>query len=262
MSSPAIEVRGLRKSYGTKLALAGVDLTVEPGTVQGYIGANGAGKTTTVRILIGLLEGFEGEARVAGFDPRTEQVEVKRRIGYVPENAALFDTMTVAEYLLLVGRLHDLDDSVIIDRCTEILDALDLTSRLVSRVSSLSKGMRQKLLFCAALVHDPEVLFLDEPLTGLDVNASMLIKELIRELADRGRTIFYCSHVLDVVERVCDRIAIVDEGKLVAEGTFAELVDQRGIGSLEGILASLTDGGGEEDKARRILAALSDDGEG
>ena len=259
MSSPAIELRGLRKRYGAKLALDGVDLVVEPGTVQGYIGANGAGKTTTVRILIGLLDGFEGEARVAGFDPRTEQVEVKRRIGYVPENAALFDTMTVAEYLLFVGRLHDLDDTLVIDRCTEFLGALDLTSRLVSRIASLSKGMRQKLLFCAALVHDPEVLFLDEPLTGLDVNASILIKELIKKLADRGRTIFYCSHVLDVVERVCDRIAIVDEGKLAAEGTFAELVDQRGIGSLEGILASLTAGGGEEEKARRILAALSGD---
>ena len=204
MSSPAIEIRGLRKRFGKNLALDGVDLEVLPGTVQGYIGANGAGKTTTVRVLLGLLFPYEGEVRVAGLDPREDPVGVKRKVGYVPESPSLFETMTVAELLLLIGRLHGLDDRLIRTRCEEFLEVLELKSRLSSRVSTLSKGMRQKLLLTAGLIHDPDVLFLDEPLTGLDVNATMLVKDLIRELADRGKTVLYCSHVLDVVERVCD----------------------------------------------------------
>jgi len=235
VSAPAIELRGVAKSYRDKVALAGVDLAVEPGTVQGYIGANGAGKSTTVKILMGLLAPFEGEARVAGLDPRKDPVGVKRKVGYVPENALLFESMTVAELLLLVGRLRGL--------------------------STLSKGMRQKVLLTSALMHDPEVLFLDEPLSGLDASATILVKELLRRLAARGRTVFYCSHVLDVVERVCDRIAIVDQGRIVAAGTLEELAAQRGVGSLERILASVTKSGDQGSQVDRLMRALErDDG--
>ena len=223
MEGPAaIEVRGLRKRYGERTVLGGIDLEVPRGTILGYVGPNGAGKSTTVKILCGLLAGFEGEVRVLGIDPRSDPVEVKRRIGYVPENAALFEQLTVAEHLLLVGRLHGLEDEKVKRRAVRFLELFELEERLGSRIASLSKGMRQKVLLTSALLHDPELVVLDEPLSGLDVNSAILVKEVVKALARDGKTVFYCSHVMDVVERVCDRITILDEGVLVAQGTFEE----------------------------------------
>jgi ABC-2 type transport system ATP-binding protein len=256
MSAPAIELRGVAKRFGNKVALAGIDLAVEAGTVQGYVGANGAGKSTTVKILVGLLAPFEGEARVAGVDPRTEPVLVKRKIGYVPENAILFENMTVAELLLLVGRLHGLADPTIRARGEEFLDVFELKERLGSRLSTLSKGMRQKVLLTLALLHDPEVVFLDEPLSGLDLNSTLLVKELLRRLAQGGKTVFYCSHVIEVVERVCDRVAIVEGGRILANGTAAELAAQRGVASLERVLASVTSRGDEAERVERLVQAM------
>jgi len=239
---------------GTR-ALESVTLEVPRG-MFGLLGANGAGKSTTVKILTGLLSPFEGEARVAGLDPRRDPVAVKRRIGYVPENAVLFETMTVAELLLLVGRLRGISEPVIRARAEEFLAVFDLEGRLGHRIATLSKGMRQKVLLTSALMHDPEVLFLDEPLSGLDAGATILVKELVRRLAARGRTIFYCSHVLDVVERVCDRIAIVDQGRIVAAGTLEELAAQRGTASLERILTSVTQADDEGSRVERLVRAL------
>jgi ABC-2 type transport system ATP-binding protein len=193
---------------------------------------------------------------VAGHDVRAAPLEVKARIGYVPENAALYDALSVREFLLLVGRLHSLPDAVTLARTTELLAAFDLSARPGSRLGSLSKGMRQKVLICSALLHDPQVIFLDEPLSGLDVASTILVKTLIRTLADRGRTVFYCSHMMDVVERVCDRIVILSEGRVVADGTFEELSAARSGGSLESIFAELTGAGGEEALAQRVVAAL------
>ena len=193
MGTRAIEIRALTKSFGKLQVLRGVDLEVEPGTILGYIGPNGAGKTTTVKILTGLMEDFEGEVHVAGFDPAVDPVEVKRRVGYVPENANLYESLTLAEHLLFVGRLHGMDDELVRRRAEVFLDVFELSSRLNTRIATLSKGMRQKLLLTSALLHDPEILFLDEPLSGLDVNASILIKDFLRRLADEGRTVFYCS---------------------------------------------------------------------
>ncbi len=256
MADAAIELRGLVKSYGSQRVLAGIDLDVAPGTVLGYIGPNGAGKSTTVKILCGLLPDFEGQVRVLGLDPRTQSLELKRRIGYVPENAALFEQLTVAEHLLLVGRLHGLDDELLKRRALLFLEQFELAERLATRIGTLSKGMRQKVLLTSALLHDPELVVLDEPLSGLDVNATILVKELIRALAGSGKTVFYCSHVMDVVERVCDRIAIVDGGRLVALGTFEELQRAQGGGSLEKIFAALTSEGGQAEKAHALIAAL------
>jgi ABC-2 type transport system ATP-binding protein len=194
--------------------------------------------------------------RVAGLDPRADPVAVKRRIGYVPENAVLFELLTVAEYLLLVGRLHGLDDELTKQRATEFLKVFELEERLRSRIQTLSKGMRQKVLLTSALLADPEIVFLDEPLSGLDVHSTILVKELIRELARSGKTVFYCSHVMDVVERVCDRIAILDGGRIAALGTFEELQAQRGGGSLEQIFARLTSAGDQVEQARHLLEAL------
>jgi len=252
----AIELAGLRKAYGGRVVLDGIDLAVERGAILGYIGPNGAGKSTTVKILCGLLPSFEGEARVLGLDPRADPLAVKRKIGYVPENAALYELLTVAEFLLLVGRLHALDDELVKRRSAVFLEVFELADRLGARIQTLSKGMRQKVLLTSALLHDPEVVFLDEPLSGLDVNATILVKEVIRELAAAGKTVFYCSHVMDVVERVCDRIAILDGGKLVALGSFEELQRAQGGGSLEHIFAQLTSEGGQAEKAQALLEAL------
>ena len=251
-----VELRGLRKRYGEAVVLDGLDLAVRRGTILGYIGPNGAGKTTTVRILCGLLGEYEGEARVCGLDPRTQALEIKRRVGYVPENAVLYEALSVAEFLLLVGRLHGLPDELIRTRGEAFLRAFELGEHLPARIATLSKGMRQKVLITSALLHDPELLFVDEPLSGLDVSSTILIKDFLRGLAAAGRTIFYCSHVMDVVERVCDRIVILDGGRVAAQGTLAELEAQVQRGSLEGIFAKLTSHGNEAERARALLAAL------
>jgi len=243
-------------AFAGKEVLCGIDLEVGPGRVFGYLGPNGAGKSTTVKILTGLLGGFTGEVTVAGVDVRVDPVEVKRRVGYVPENASLFENLHTAELLQLVGRLHDVDEDLIEERAVRLAAAFGLEARLRSRISALSKGMRQKVLMIAALLHDPEVLFLDEPLSGLDVAATILVKELIRALADRGKTIFYCSHMMDVVERVCDRIVILDGGRVVADGTFAELAQKSQERHLEAIFAGLTGGTDGSEQVAAILAAL------
>ena len=252
----SVVLRGLTKTFGVAEVLKGIDLEVAPGQVFGYLGPNGAGKSTTVKILIGMLGGFGGEARVAGVDVRRDPVEVKRRIGYVPENASLYEPLTVIETLQLTGRLHDLPEELIDRRIPGLLDGFGLGARGPSRIASLSKGMRQKVLLCAALLHDPQILFLDEPLSGLDVASTILVKELIRGLADEGRTIFYCSHMMDVVERVCDRIVILHEGRVVADGSFEELASRSDERHLEGIFAQLTGGGDGAERAAAIRAAL------
>lgn len=261
MTTPAIELEGLSKAFGTKPVLDGIDLVVAPGQVFGYVGPNGAGKSTTVKILVGMLTGFEGRATVAGFDVKRRPLEVKRRIGFLPENAKLFDALTVREHLLLVGRLQGLDDARILGRAKVLLEGFELDTRIGSRLDALSKGMRQKVMIVGSLLHDPELLFLDEPLSGLDVHSTVLLKELIQALAAAGKTIFYCSHMMDVVERVCDRIAVLADGKIVAEGSFEELAAARGEGeTLERIFLELTAGGGEAERARHMLSAFRDGG--
>ncbi len=249
---PAIQVRGLSKSFANQPVLREVDFEVSAGEIFGYIGPNGAGKSTTVKILVGLLTGFQGEVRVAGYEVAHDPLAVKAR----PENAILYEALSPMEQFELLGRIHGMDEDLVRCRAGAIMAAFDLESRLHSRMGSLSKGMRQKVLITSALLHNPQILFLDEPLSGLDVNASMMVKDLLRSLADSGRTIFYCSHVMDVVERVCDRIAILDGGKLIAEGSFEELSQKGAAGSLERVFADLTKQSDEGDRVQGILDAL------
>lgn len=256
-SAPAIEVARLTKRYATKEVLRGIDLTVPRGIVFGYIGPNGAGKSTTVKILTGLSGSFQGRARVCGLDVRSDAQAVKARIGYVPENAQLFEQLTVGEHLSFVGRLQHLPEDVIEARGTEILDAFELKSRRESRLGALSKGMRQKVLITTALLHDPELIFLDEPLTGLDVNATLMVKELIRALADAGKTVFYCSHIMEVVERVSDRVAIIDQGQIVADGTVQELRAAGLEQSLEDVFRRITKSSDHDDEKARVQRVLA-----
>ena len=235
-----IETENLCRSYGGRAALHDLTLTVTPGEILGFLGPNGAGKSTTVKILTGMIKPDGGRARVAGFDVGEAPMEVKQRIGYVPESAALYETLSAREYLELIASLHHLPPAGARERIEDLLTRFGLAQSIDQRLSEFSKGMKQKVLIASALMHRPEVLFLDEPLTGLDANAALVVKELLRGLAAQGRTIFFCSHVLEVVERVCTRIVIINQGRLIAEGTAAEIAASAGALTLEGAFVSLT----------------------
>ncbi len=253
----SIEVSGLTKRYGDKLVLDAVEFAVAPGEILGYVGPNGAGKSTTIRILLGLLPEFEGQARVAGFDPKRDALEIKRRVGYVAENALLYESLTVAEHLLFVGRLHGLDDALVERRATACLAALDVEQRIDSRISALSKGMRQKVLLTAALLHAPQILLFDEPMSGLDVHSQILVKEVVRQLAASGRAVLFSSHVMDVVERLCTRVVILREGKIAAQGTFEELARAQSLGTLEDVFAQVTGARDAQARASALVEALA-----
>jgi ABC-2 type transport system ATP-binding protein len=235
---PTIVAENLGRYYGGTAALNGLNLRATSGEILGLLGPNGAGKSTTVKILAGMIKPSTGRARVAGFDVEREPLEVKRRIGYVPEAAALYESLTAREYLELVGSLHHLPRHAAL--AADLLNRFDLSRAIDQRLSEFSKGMKQKVLIAAALMHRPEVLFLDEPLTGLDASAALAVKELIRGLAAQGRTIFFCSHVLEVVERVCTRIVIVAGGRSIAEGTPAEIAAAAGAKTLEEAFVTMT----------------------
>lgn len=253
----SIEVSALTKRYGEKLVLDAVAFAVGPGEILGYVGPNGAGKSTTIRILLGLLPEYEGVARVAGFDPKRDALEIKRRVGYVAENALLYESLTVAEHLLFVGRLHGLDDAQVERRATACLTALDVEQRVDSRISSLSKGMRQKVLLTAALLHAPPILLLDEPMSGLDVHSQILVKEVVRQLAASGRAVLFSSHVMDVVERLCTRVVILREGRIAAQGTFEELARGSAQGTLEDVFAQVTGARDAQARASAFVEALN-----
>ena len=251
--------KDLSKRYDSKLVLQGISFEAEPGEILGYIGPNGAGKTTTVKILTGMLDEFGGAASVCGIDVRENPLEVKRRIGYVPETAALYDALTPMEYLTFVGRLYGLSDLDIRQRAEGMLDLLGLRGELDNRMSGFSKGMVQKVLIAAGLLHNPDVIFMDEPLTGLDANSAVIVKELIARLARSGKTVFYCSHIMDVVERVCDRIMILDQGVIAADGTFDDLQALAQESSLEQVFTKLTSEGTHGAIADQLVQGLQPD---
>jgi ABC-2 type transport system ATP-binding protein len=237
---PVISIQHLRKNYGDKEVLKGISLEVYPGQVLGYIGPNGAGKSTTVKILCGLISDYEGEVTVKGVDLKTDPLKVKSMIGYVPELAELYEVLTPVEYLQFTGSLYGMGETVCNDRIEKMMTAFGLQNNMHQRMDSFSKGMKQKVLLSSGLLHNPDIIILDEPLSGLDANSVIIVKELISKLAKEGKTIFYCSHMMDVVEKVSDRIILIDQGAVVADGSFEELKQQQGNKSLEQIFAGLT----------------------
>ncbi|MVM33222.1 ATP-binding cassette domain-containing protein [Spirosoma sp. HMF4905] len=253
--TPIIQLNDLYKSYGSTPVLKGINLNVSPGQVVGYIGPNGAGKSTTIKILIGMLPDYAGEATVLGMDVKTNSLEIKRRIGYVPENAALYDTLTPMEYLQFIGQLYGLETGQIERKALDLLRLFQLNDYTNARMTTFSKGMRQKVLLISGLLHNPDVIFLDEPLSGLDANAVVLVKEIIRQLANSGKTVFYSSHIMDVVEKISDRIIIINQGQIIADGTFAELQHQRPE-SLEQLFAELTGSEGQTGVAEEFIHTL------
>jgi ABC-2 type transport system ATP-binding protein len=246
----------LSRSYGRKLALADLDLRVDPGEILGFLGPNGAGKSTTVKILTGMIRPDSGRALVAGFDIVQQPLEAKARLGYVPETGALFDSLTADEYLELMGCLYRLDPKTTRTRAEELLDLFGLLGVRHERMAGYSKGMRQKVVIAAALIHKPDVLFLDEPLDGLDANAAMVVKELLKKLASQGKTILFCSHILEVVERICTRIVVINDGRQIAEGSAAAIAGQTGARTLEEAFGRLTGVRDAGEVTAEFLAAL------
>jgi ABC-2 type transport system ATP-binding protein len=235
-----IQTEKLSRRYGEKLALADLDLRVEPGEILGFLGPNGAGKSTTVKILTGMIRPDSGRAIVAGFDIVAEPLEAKKRIGYVPETGALYEALSPDEYLELMSCLYHLDPKSARSRREELLDLFGLLEVKDQRMTEFSKGMKQKVVIAAALMHRPDVLFLDEPLDGLDANAALLVKVLLKKLADQGKTVLFCSHILEVVERICTRIVIINNGRQIANGTAPVIAAETGARTLEEAFGRLT----------------------
>jgi len=236
----SIAVHELSKSYGASLAVDRISFTVAPGEIVGYLGPNGAGKTTTLKMLCGMLAPTSGTAHVAGRDIIADTIEVKRRIGFVPDSDAIYEGLTPYEFLRLVAHLHELPEAAAEERMEHHLRRFGLLDHLYEPMSTFSKGMKQKIVLTSAFLHEPEVLFLDEPLTGLDVNATLLVKDTLHELARAGRTIFYSSHMLDVVERVAMRVVMIHRGRIVLDGPVQEVLARANEPSLEELFRSLT----------------------
>ena len=230
---PAIETKQLVRTFGDCTAVDRIDLRVETGRFFGFLGPNGAGKSTTIRMLTGLIGITSGSASVLGYDIAKKPVEVKRRIGVVPEELALFEQLTGPEYLTFVARMYGVSKSRIGPRVDELLDIMDLKDGK-KLIVDYSHGMKKKLALSAALIHEPSLLFLDEPFEGIDAVASRTIKDILNRLVERNTTIFLTSHVLEIVERLCDEIAIIDHGTLVAQGTMDELRSGAGGASAAG----------------------------
>ncbi len=255
--TPIISIKGLRKQYGDKTVLNNINLEVAPGQIIGYIGPNGAGKSTTVKILTGIIQDYDGDVTVMGKNLRENVLEIKSKVGYIPELAELYDLLTPREYLMFIGKLYKLDDHVIEDRATRMLTSFGLIGNIDQRMDSFSKGMRQKVLITSGLLHNPSIVFMDEPLSGLDANAVILVKELLQALKQEGKTIFYCSHMMDVVEKVSDRIILINNGTIIADGTIEEL-RQGNSDTLEQIFSRLTSNGDFVQRADDLAAAMSD----
>jgi ABC-2 type transport system ATP-binding protein len=222
-SAPTISTQGLTRRFGELLAVDGVNLQVAPGQFFGFLGPNGAGKSTTIKMLTGLLAPSSGQIEILGLDLNTDPVNVKRQIGVVPEGMALFGRLTGSEFLNFAGRMYGLDRTTAAQRATELLDFMQLADQPKKLVTDYSHGMQKKLAMAAAVIHGPKVLFLDEPFEGVDAIAAGTLKSMLQGMIARGATIFLTSHVLEIVERLCSHVAIIHQGRLVAQGSLEEL---------------------------------------
>lgn len=251
-----LEVQNLSKRYRGIPAIDDINFHVSPGEVVGYLGPNGSGKSTTVKIITGILEPNEGRVFFEGRDIRDDLPAFRAMLGYVPEEAHVYTHLSGLEYLQLVGRLRGIEERPLEERANRLLELLWLRSSRYSPLSSYSKGMKQRVLLAASLLHDPKLLIFDEPLSGLDVISARLFKDLLHELAAQGKTILYISHVLEVVEQVCDRVIVISEGKLLADAPPSELATLMQLSNLESVFAQLVRQQDTRSIAREVVEAI------
>jgi ABC-2 type transport system ATP-binding protein len=234
-----LEAQRLVKRFYGSAAVDDVSFIVRPGEVVGYLGPNGSGKSTTARMLTGLTEPTSGHVLCEGRDISHDPIAYRRRLGYVPEEPHLYPFLSGREYLELVGRLRALPPALMQQKIGALLELFGLTEATEQAIASYSKGMKQKVLISAALLHDPDVIVFDEPESGLDVTTALVLRHLIKTLARRGKAILYSSHILEVVERVCDRVIVLHHGRIVADDSVANLRELMAKSSLEGVFAQL-----------------------
>ena len=233
-----VEIKGLCKSYDNKRVVDNLDLTINDGEIYGFIGHNGAGKTTTIKCLIGILSFEEGEILIDGLSIKDKPIECKRKIAYIPDNPDLYNYMSGIDYLNFIGDVFNVANEERVKRIDKYAGIFELTDSLANPISSYSHGMRQKLAIIAAWLHEPDLIVMDEPFVGLDPKASHDLKMMMREFCDRGGSIFFSTHVLEVVEKLCDKVAIIKQGQLIKSGTMEEV---RGDSSLESVFLELED---------------------
>jgi ABC-2 type transport system ATP-binding protein len=251
-----LEARGLTKYYGALAGIRDLSFTVRPGEVLGLLGPNGSGKSTTVKILTGLLQPTAGAVTLDGMDVFLDPPAYKAALGYVPEEPHLYSYLTCPEYLRLVGRLRRIPDATLDAKIDRFMQLLDIYDDRYQTLSAYSKGMRQKVLIAAAILHNPRVVVLDEPFSGLDVSAARLLKAFVRGLADEGKLVVFSSHVLEVVEQVCSRVVILREGQMVGHDSVANLRDTLQLPSLDAVFSALTAQENVEDRRRALMEAM------
>ena len=251
-----LELRGVTKKFSIFPVVKDVSFAIKPGEILGYLGPNGAGKTTTIKMLAGLLEPTDGEILLDGENVKKDMTAYKARVGYVPEQSEIYPHLSAQEYLLMVGRLRRLPDSPLREKLEILMTLFSLDKDMLSPISSYSKGMRQKVLISAALLHDPDILLLDEPLSGLDVTTGMVVRDVVQLLARKMKMVLYSSHVLEVTEKICSRVIILHHGRIVANDSVENLRNLMRAPSLEKVFGELVV---EEDTAaiaRRIVDTI------
>lgn len=251
-----VEIRNLQKSYGQKKVLHGINLEIAPGQIIGYIGPNGAGKSTTIKILCGIISEFDGEVSIFGKELRSQTLEIKKRLGFIPENAVLYESLTPMEFMEFIGAMRSLNPEQTHEKAEALMKIFEMQPHINQRISTFSKGMRQKVLICSSLLHNPDLIFMDEPLSGLDANSVIMVKEMLLHLSREGKTIFYSSHLMDVVEKISDRIILIDLGKVIADGSFDELNKLSNDENLEKMFTRLTGNTNHEEKAEAFINAF------
>lgn len=246
-----LEISGLTKEFGSYKAVENLNLTVKPGELFGFLGPNGAGKTTTIKMLTGLLKPTAGTAKIAGYDIRLQPLQAKALLGYVPDTPLLYEKLTGREFLRFIMKLYEMHKGQPEKAIDNLLDLFELRDRGDDLIQSYSHGMKQKTALAGVLLHDPKVILLDEPTVGLDPKSARLIKDILRELTSRGATVFMSTHILEIAEKMCDRVGIINKGKLMALGTPSEL-RQAGNNTLEDTFLELT-GGTDSAELSRFL---------
>ncbi len=256
MQEQVIQIRNLNKSYGSNQVLKDINLDIYKGEIIGYIGPNGAGKSTTVKVMLGLVGEYSGDVKILGSDIRNGDIKYKGKIGYVPETSEIYENLTAREYLTFIGELYGMEYDEVDIRAEKLMSLFGIKEVYDNRMTSYSKGMKQKVLIISSLLNNPDILFLDEPLSGMDANSVMVFKEVLAELAKEGKTIFYSSHIMEVVEKLSSRIILINNGSIVADGTFEDLKSKSLSGSLENIFNELTGFNEHEAIAKEIVASL------